>query len=702
MDTARRRSWMRARMGLLGALLLVFAGTLVRRAYELQVERAPVLKEMAEEQYLRDVHLSPKRGTILDRNGAELAVSVDTDSVWANPRAMRAAGQDPIAAAKQLAALTGADEARITARLKSDRFFVWIKRRVTPQQAKAVKALNLEGVHFEREARRYYPNRELASHLLGFANIDGQGIEGLELAFDEQLRGPQRSVPAIRDRRGRVVFSEQLLDDRAARGDDLVLTIDQTIQHVAERELELAVRTFEAKSASVVVLDPNSGEVLAMANYPTFDPNHPGQSPAGARRNRALTDRYEPGSTVKPFTVAGALTAGTVRTDQLIDCEGGAMQVAEYTINDSHVFDELTPAQILAFSSNIGTAKIGSTMGRQGLFRTFRNFGFGEKTLVPLPGETAGNLRHYRKWYEMDAATISFGQGMSATTMQMAVAMGAIANGGKLMAPILVKQVRDAEGHVVQEALPKVRRRVVPTRVARLVSDMLTAVTGPEGTGAEAALDGYLAAGKTGTAQKADYIAGGYADDRWLASFVGFAPAQNPKLVIAVAVDEPMIAHYGGVVAGPVFRRVAEASLQHLGVPAQTGGEALARAVDAQRAAAKLRASFEKNREVEAPVLVTGPVREGDALVPDLLGQTARAAVVALHQAELTPRIEGTGLVVGMSPEPGAHVPRGETVVLSLEAPTYDTPDPIVEEGVINDALAQNGLSEAGKPSGAM
>ena len=579
----KSRRWAKVRIALLGTLLMAFAVAVMHRAWELQVDRAPALREMAEEQYLRRIRLAPKRGTIYDRHGAELAVSVDVDSVWANPRALRENGGDPDVIAGRLSRLLGVDRERIARRLHSDRYFVWIKRRITPQLAARVRDLDLPGVRLEREARRFYPNRQLASHVLGFANIDGVGIEGLELSLEERLRGDRRVVPAIRDRRGRVVFSEQLLDDRAAQGDDVTLTLDRTIQRIAERELALAVQTFEAKAGSVVVMDPESGEILALANYPTFDPNDPGDSPASHRRNRAVTDRFEPGSTVKPFTVAAALARGTIGPEQLIDCEDGAMQVDEYVIHDTTPHEELTPAQILAYSSNIGTAKIGGTLGRRGLYRAFRRFGFGEETGLELPGEAGGILRHFRRWYEMDAATISFGQGMSSTSVQLATAMSAIANGGRLVRPRLIGQVRDANGAVVQETHPEVRRRVVPERVARLVGDMLTAVTGPGGTAEEAAIDGYLVAGKTGTAQKADYVSGGYAEDRWLASFVGFVPAEDPRLVISVVVDEPVIAHYGGVVAGPVFRRVGEQALRHLGVPASTGGEALADHARTQR-----------------------------------------------------------------------------------------------------------------------
>ncbi len=662
---------MRARIVLLAMFLFAGAGAVGHRAWELQVERAPALREMAEEQYLRSIRLAPKRGTIYDRHGAELAVSVDVESVWANPRELRREGGDPRVVAAQLASLLGTDRERLETRLSSDRYFVWIKRRISPRLAGEVRRRAYPGVHLDSEARRFYPNGPLAAHVLGFTNIDGEGIEGLELSLEEWLRGSVRAVPAIRDRRGRIVFSQQLLDDRAAQGDDVMLTLDKTIQRIAERELGLAVTTFEARAGSVVVMDPHSGELLAIANFPSFDPNRPGDSPASHRRNRAVTDRFEPGSTVKPFTVAAALAAGTIGPEQLIDCMNGAMQVDEYTIHDTTPHDRLTPAQILAYSSNIGAARIGGTLGRRGLYRAFRRFGFGESTGLPLPGEAAGILRHFQRWYEMDAATIAFGQGMSVTSVQLATAMSVLANGGKLVEPTLVRRVTDGSGHVTDEASPRVRRRVVPERVARLVADMLTAVTGPGGTAEEAAIDGYLVAGKTGTAQKADYLGGGYSEDRWLASFVGFVPADEPRLVISVVIDEPVIAHYGGVVAGPVFRRVGEAALRHLGVPATDGGEALARQrheYERRRRVAR-RLERQRRRAGRSSDSETRPQpqpAEGEALVPELRGKTARAALLALHERGLRVTMEGSGLVRAQLPAPGSILPRGERVRLEL------------------------------------
>jgi len=719
-----RRRWLKVRIAFLGLLLAGFAGRVLLRAYSVQIAEAPVIREHVQRLQTRNVRLSPKRGTIYDRHGAELAVSVDVDTVTANPRELRAAGRDPLATAQQLASvIRGLDVDVVARRLSEDRAFAFIKRHVTPQQAERIEALAIPGVRLEQEARRFYPNRELAAHVLGFANVDGQGIEGIELFMEERLRGPEREFEAVRDRRGRVVYSDHLLDSTTQRGQDITLTIDKTIQHIAERELALAVQTFEARAGHVVVMDPNTGEILALANYPTFDPNAPGRFDVTARRNRAVTDRFEPGSTVKPFTVAGALAAGTIRANQTFDCGDGQMVVdEENTIRDSHQYQNLTPAQIIAFSSNIGTARIAATMGRSGLYRAMRRFGFGEQTGLPLPGETGGVLRHYRRWYEMDAATISFGQGMSVTSVQMATAMSAIANGGRLMRPTLIRRVHDADGALVEDNLPQVRRQVIPTATARLVADMMTAVTGPGGTGIEAAIDGYLVAGKTGTAQKADYVTGGYARDQWLSSFVGFVPAESPRLVISVVIDEPLIAHAGGIVAGPVFRRVGEAALRHLGVPPNGGGQALAEHSarlqrarrDARIAAREAARAAREGRAAEGvtagdgalgdddgvsgdegvvaardayagtlppvPAIAQREPQEGEVLVPDVRGMSARAALITLHREGLMPRFEGSGVVVAQEPAPGAFGTAAAPVRLVLQRPRFDVDEAIEPE----------------------
>lgn len=663
----RWQRWFRARLALLG-LFIVFAATaVVVRAFHLQVAAGDRLREMAEDQHLRKLKVSPRRGAIYDRHGAELAVSADVDSVYANPRRLRAMGQDPRTVARQMGKILDVDVAQLASRLSADRYFVWIERRVTPHEAARIRKLDIPGVELTTEARRYYPNRHLAAHLIGFSDIDSRGIEGVELAFEDALRGSDRRVEAIRDRRGQVVFADDMDDDRSMQGQSVVLTIDKAIQHIAERELALGVRTFEARGGSVVVMDPSTGEILALANYPPFNPNEPSKHLIAHRRNRAVVDRFEPGSTVKPFTMAAALAAGAVKPNQSINCENGVTRIGGRRLHDAHPHEWLTPTQILAYSSNIGIAKIALDLGKKKLYRAFRRFGFGEPTGISVPGETAGILRHYRRWYEIDTATVSFGQGMSVTNVQLATAMSAIANGGRLMQPTLVRRLTDGHGATIEERKPRVRRQVVPRGVAKLVGQMLTAVTEPGGTAMEAAVDGYLVAGKTGTAQKADYVHGGYAKDKWLASFIGFAPAERPAIVISVVIDEPAIAHYGGTVAGPVFRRIAEVTLRHMGI-APEGRQAILKKKKEQKIA-----EAEVAEEVDAGEPEQERVERGESAVPDVRNLPLRHAVIALHAESLVPEVKGSGIVVSQRPAPGRAVPHGAVVRIRLERRRFET-----------------------------
>jgi cell division protein FtsI (penicillin-binding protein 3) len=657
----RHQRWFRARIALLGVCVAVVAVLVLVRAFHLQISSGDRLREMAEGQHLRELRVSPRRGAIYDRHGAELAVSADVESVYANPRRLKAMEQDPRTVARRISKILDLDPEVLLKRLSADRYFVWIERRVTPNEATQIRALDIPGLELTTEARRYYPNRHLAAHLIGFADIDGRGIEGVELAYEDRLRGSDRRVEAIRDRRGHVVFADDMQDDRSMQGQSVVLTIDKAIQHIAERELALGVRTFEARGGSVVVMDPSSGEILALANYPPFNPNEPSKHPTAHRRNRAVVDRFEPGSTIKPFTMAAALASGAIKSNQSINCENGVTRIAGRVLHDAHPYEWLTPTQILAYSSNIGIAKIALDLGKKNLYRGLRRFGFGEPTGLGVPGETAGILRHYRRWYDVDAATVSFGQGMSVTNVQLATAMSAIANGGRLMQPMLVRRLSDGHGVTIEENTPRVRRQVVPRRVAKLVGQMLTAVTEPGGTAIEAAVDGYLVAGKTGTAQKADYVHGGYAKDKWLASFIGFAPAERPAVVISVVIDEPVIAHYGGTVAGPVFRRIAEVTLRHMGV-APEGRPA----VLAQKKKQIVVAEVEPVPEEEA-------VEKGQSAVPNVRSLPLRQAVIALHAESLVAEVTGSGVVVDQDPAPGKAVAHGAVVRIQLERPRFET-----------------------------
>jgi cell division protein FtsI (penicillin-binding protein 3) len=665
-------------------------GGIVATAHRVQVEDGKSWRETAESQRQRRLHIEPKRGTIYDRNGTALAVSVEVPSISADVVEMlrgiegaEAQGAVIKAASARIAQVLALDPGETLAKLSSRRRFIWLKRRVSAEEAAAIRELGdpkrqklaIRGLALEGEGRRYYPGRELLGPVLGFVAPDGMGKDGLELALDEDLRGRVEEVKGLRDRSGRLIFSQGTTDEQALAGRDVHLTIDEGIQHVAERELDSAMRTYETKGGSMVVVDPNTGEILAIASTPGYNPNDYSDSDVDARRDRAITDRFEPGSVVKVFTIAAALAQGTLKPTEQVFCEHGTYQLAtNVTIHDTHQNDWLTPTQVLARSSNIGALKIALNLGEPALYSAFRRFGFGEPTGLPLTGEAAGVLRPKgRPWFEVETANASFGQGISVTTVQLAMAMGAIANGGRLLEPVLVRRLTDGRGNVVREGTPRVRREAVPAATARLVAEMLTAVVEDGGTGVEAAMPGFRVAGKTATAQKADPATGKYSPDKYTASFVGFVPAERPRLVIAVVLDEPMIGRYGGDLAGPVFRRVAEASLRYLGVPSSATPPKVAKVTRSGDPADVTKAVMSSPPKIEAsaaaPVAI-GPPLAGTIKVPDASGMAAREAVRHISSSGLVPEIEGSGRLVRQNPIPGSLVPKGSSVRLVFEPPS--------------------------------
>jgi cell division protein FtsI (penicillin-binding protein 3) len=685
-----RAKWVRRRMGLVCGMMGLGCGLLISSAYRLQVENGREWRDLAEAQRQRRLHVAPKRGTVYDRNGVALAVSVEVPSVSADALEMLRGVDDARVGvvARELAQRLGRalhlDPAELAPKLASRRRFVWLKRRVSAEEAAAVKALGdprqtaspVRGLQVEGEGRRYYPNRELAGPLLGFVSPDGEGKEGVELELEDELKGKVEALKGLRDRSGRLLFAEGVQDEKALAGHNVVLSIDQGIQYVAEQELASAVRTYEAAGGSVVVTDPHTGEVLALASSPNYNPNDYGQSEPEARRNRAIHDRFEPGSTMKVFTVGAALAAKTLSPTQKIFCERGSMAIDNVVIHDTHINEWLTPTQVLAVSSNIGAAKIGLELGETKLYESLRRFGFGEETGVPLPGEASGVLRSRgRPWVQVETASASFGQGVSVTSLQLAMALGAVANGGKLMEPMLVRKVTDGLGNLVSEASPKVRREAMPAPVARTLSEMLVAVTEGEGTGIEAALPGFSVAGKTATAQKADPATGQYTHDRFTSSFIGFVPADKPRIVVVVVLDEPMITHAGGAVAAPAFRRVAEASLRTLGVLPREHPAAHVTSLHQAGAGDPARPATPPPpwRVVYEPPGGPRPAAEADAgptTVPTLLGLAAREAIERGAAAGLVPTPQGAGVVVRQEPAPGASVARGTPLRLLFEPPS--------------------------------
>ena len=691
LDPARAR-WIRIRMGLLCGFMGLGLGAIVSGAYRIQVEDGDQWLELAERQRQRRLHIQPKRGAIYDRNGAPLAESVEVPSVSMDAVEMLRgieAKYVPMRVqhyAERIAAALDLPLEEVADKLKRHRRFAWLKRRISEDQVQKLRALSdraqrypIAGLTIEGEGHRFYPNRELAGPLLGFVSPDGDGREGLELSLEHELKGHASEVHGLRDRGGRLLFSEGLEDEQALAGHNVYLTIDKGIQFTAERELAAAMTTYEAIGGALVVIDPATGEILAMASAPGFNPNDYSVADPDTRRNRAIADRFEPGSVMKVFTVASALAAKSLAPDASIYCEEGTMQVDNVTIHDTHVSKWLTVTQILGISSNIGAAKIALGLGEQRLYEGFRRFGFGDLTGVPFPGEAMGVLRpRGRPWVQVETAVAAYGQGIGVSTLQLAMGMAAVANNGRLLEPILVKRVSDGTGVTLSDATPHVRRDAIPPQVAQVMSEMLVAVTEGEGTGVEAAIPGFKVAGKTATAQKIDPATGKYTDTHYVASFTGFVPAEKPRLVIAVVLDDPIGGtHAGGSVAGPVFRRVGEMALRYLGVtPRGTVPMKLSELAERARTGDVAASTYRVLVDGKAPepsALApsgSGPTRAGEAKVPDFAGWPQREAVKTVLGLGLVPTVEGTGRLSKQQPPAGTVLPKGSTIKLVFEPTT--------------------------------
>ena len=555
--------------GLLG-LFVTLSLLLVAGAFEHQVLRRDQYMAWADRQHVQPVRLVPLRGEIVDRRGTPMAVSLKAGSVFAHPASVK----DTDAAARRLSPFLGETPERLASRLMQDVPFVWLARQIPLETARDVRALGIPGVGMETEGKRYYPNRTLAGHLLGFTGVDSQGLEGLELRFDSYLKGPEDRLLFQRDAHGRVLWQE--VPERQGRGGRcrLELTLDARIQFFTEQALEEAVRSSGSLTGTAVVMDPRSGEILALACAPAFDPNGYRRSTPCRWRNRAVTDAFEPGSTIKVFTVAAALEEGLVGEETRFDCEGGSYRYGRRLLRDMRPHGELSVREILMVSSNIGVTKIADLLGGPTLATYLEAFGFGKRTGVDLPGEVAGVLRDAQTWSEVEVATHAFGQGFSATALQLARAFSVLANGGRLVDPFLVRAVRDEQGLAVVERTPRAFPHVLSERTARRVLHLMEAVV-EGGTGGDAGIRGSHVGGKTGTAQKFDPAAGAYATDRHVVSFAGVLPLENPEIVVVVVLDEPRGRASGGRTAAPVFRRIASRSLYYRRVPAG-GPEAVA------------------------------------------------------------------------------------------------------------------------------
>ncbi|MBC2735819.1 MAG: penicillin-binding protein 2 [Desulfobacteraceae bacterium] len=561
MKTLSTQKSLRLRMALIGFLFFIGLGTIIGRAVYLQVFFGPSLAEKASGQYEKTIQTNGKRGSIFDTRMREVAVSIETLSLAAYPRKI----QDTRQTARTIARILNVKPQSIARKLDADRSFVWVKRQITPKEARALRDLQLKGLEFLPEHSRYYPNRTLAAQLVGFTGIDGNGLEGIEYLFDAELTGRKGIATVLKDAFGRGFEAQEDMTTNTS-GNNIVLSIDGAIQHLAEKALQQAVETHKAKSGIAVVMAPQTGDILALAHAPLFNPNAFGDFNRDVRRNRAVTDAFEPGSTMKLFSAAAALESGCCTPHTIFYCENGNYRIGRNTVHDTKKHGWLSLQRIVKYSSNIGAVKIGETIGAETLHDTLQRFGFGRPTGIACPGESKGSLGANKKWSTFDVAAVSFGHGVSVSAIQLTAAVAAIANRGILMKPRVVLSVTDARGRAIRTFDPQPLGRAISAKTADAVTRMMEMVLTEGGTGVEAALDGYSACGKTGTAQKIGKD-GTYAKDRYVASFAGFTPVEDPRLAILVIIDEPHgDDHYGGTVAAPVFREIAQSALSYLNV----------------------------------------------------------------------------------------------------------------------------------------
>ncbi len=537
------------RSRLVGLFLLGAFGVLIGRSFYLQIINNDFLQEKGESRYRRDLEISASRGKVTDRNGDVLAISTPMKSVWAIPADAKLSQ----AQAQQLAKLLDMEQKELARRLASDKGFAWVQRQVPPEVADRIAALKLPGIYQNREYRRYYPTGDMTAHIVGFTGVDDKGLEGVELAFEKSLVGHAGSRSVIRDRRGQIV--EDVGSIKSPQdGKDVRLALDSKLQYIAYSQLKQAVADNKAKAGGAIVIDAKSGEILALANWPTYNPNNREHLSGAQLRNRAVTDTFEPGSTLKPFTAALALEQGKFRFDTIINCAPGKLTIGTATISDAHPHGALTVAQVIQKSSNVGAAKMAATFAPKEMWDMFDAVGFGHAPRLGFPGEVNGRLRPWKSWRPIEQATMSYGHGISVSLMQLARAYTVFARDGELL-PVSLTRIDDG---------PVTGVPVFSAQTAREVRAMLEMAAGPGGTAPKAQVPGYRVAGKTGTAHK---LEGGLYANKYVSSFVGFAPVSDPRLIVAVMIDEPGGGkHYGGDVAAPVFSAITGNALRTLGV----------------------------------------------------------------------------------------------------------------------------------------
>lgn len=634
--------------GVLGGFVLVLV-----RGVQLHVQENPALAAYARKQYQAVVPVAARRGKILDSREKELAVSVPVTSVYADGDMV----VDVPATVKSLAGVLGLSAGAVSdvrTQLAARKKFVLIKRKVEPEVVKQVKALRLRGVGFREEGLRVYPSGKLASTVLGAVGTDAEGLAGIEKVYNDELLSKNNAMVFQRDARGRSIYSPATSGDQADAG-SVTLTIDKTIQFIAESALDRTVVESKARSGVAVVMDPKTGAILAMASSPNFNPNDYARYPQSTWRNRAISDAFEPGSTFKVLTVATALDQGLVKPDQKFDCNRGAIQIGNATIHDHDPYGVLSVRDIIKVSSNIGATRVANVVGKERLYDSLRKFGIGQKTGIDFPGEVGGWMHAASKWGPVELATISFGQGVTATPLQLTTAMATIANGGVRMKPYIVQRVEGGRGEVVFQAAPTPVETAIRPETAALMLDIMRSVVGEGGTARKAASSEFCVAGKTGTAQKVVEGTGRYAAGKFFASFVGVVPCDNPRLAIFVGVDEPQAGHFGGQIAGPVFREIAESTLNYLTVPGKS-----TEIVKAEPLPAPEKKSVPEQKT---------PEKVGELSLPDFSGWPMRRVVAALQGVDVRVDMAGSGRAVAQSPSPGERVHKGDRVQVKFQLP---------------------------------
>ncbi len=620
-----------------------------------QAFRLQVLDIFGKGKELRRIVIPCKRGFIYDRHGESLAITTQVPSLYACPDAIKR----PKEVAKILARILRIKYRVLLNCLKRRGEFIWIKRWLTPQEADEIEKMDLDGLNFRPENKRSYPHNSLAGQVLGFVGIDGLGLEGLEKRYDHVLQGTPGFYYGIRDARGKIILAPRAPIQPAQDGDALYLSIDVGIQYAAEQALKKAVSKWHAKKGCAIVVVPQTGEILAMANYPFFNPNRFRYATPSLWRNHAITDSFEPGSTFKTFLLAAALEEKIWRPHDILYAENGHFHFEDVTFHDVKPHGWLSVENVIVYSSNIGAVKMGLKVGAKTIYEYIKKFGFSQKTGVELLGESPGLIRPLSQWTPVDAATVCFGQGIGVTALQLAMAYSAIANGGLLMKPLLVKRIVDAKGKVKREFEPQVKRRVISSETSLQIRKILRKVV-VKGTGELAEIPGFAVAGKTGTSQKINPKTGRYYRDKYIASFIGFFPASHPRVVIAIVIDEPHPIHYGGVVAAPAFKEIA----QHIIWQWQ-----LEPTEPTKIKMAKVNYLSQKSLESgdeEKQFVFDHSVLQNKGVMPDLRGLPLRLALRILQKMKLQVKIEGTGRVFQQSPAPGAKIDANTECFLRL------------------------------------